>query len=81
MVGHEGEIMSNLLRLPPSTNMTAEQALASALVDAEDGDLTDVIIIGYRDGEIYVRSSRLTCAEGLFLANKAMRWAEAGGEL
>jgi hypothetical protein len=73
--------MSNLLRLPPSTNMTAEQALASALVDAEDGDLTDVIIIGYRDGEIYVRSSRLTCAEGLFLANKAMRWAEAGGEL
>lgn len=72
--------MSNLLRLPPSTNMTAEQALASALVDAEEGDLTDVIIIGYRDGEIYVRSSRLTCAEGLFLANKAMRWAEAGGQ-
>tara|TARA_R110000868_G_scaffold363097_1_gene625337 strand:- start:261 stop:446 length:186 start_codon:yes stop_codon:yes gene_type:complete len=60
--------------------MTAEQALASALVDAEDGDLTDVIIIGYRDGEIYVRSSRLTCAEGLFLANKAMRWAESGGQ-
>jgi hypothetical protein len=73
--------MSNLLRLPPSTNMTAEQALASALVDAEDGDLTDVIIIGYRDGNLYVRSSRLTCAEGLFLANKAMRWAEAGGNL
>jgi hypothetical protein len=59
--------------------MTAAQALASALVDAED--LTDVIIIGYRDGDLYVRSSRLTCAEGLFLANKAMRWAEAGGEL
>jgi len=73
--------MSNLLRLPPSTNMTAEQALASALVDAEEGDLTDVIIIGYRDGEIYVRSSKLTCAEGLFLAHKAVRWAESGGEL
>jgi hypothetical protein len=56
--------------------MTAAQALASALVDAEEGDLTDVIIIGYRDGDLYVRSSRLTCAEGLFLANKAMRWAE-----
>ena len=71
--------MTNLLRMPPSVTMTAAQALASALVDAED--LTDVIIIGYRDGDLYVRSSRLTCAEGLFLANKAMRWAEAGGEL
>jgi hypothetical protein len=59
--------------------MTAEQALSSALVDAED--LTDVLIMGYRDGELYIRSSRLTCAEALFLANKAMRWAETGGQL
>ena len=73
--------MTNLLRIPPSVTMTAAQALASALVDAEDGDLTDVIIIGYRDGDLYVRSSRLTCAEGLFLANKAMRWAESGGQV
>ena len=73
--------MSNLLRIPPSVTMTAEQALSSALVDAEEGDLTDVLIIGYRDQELYIRSSRLTCAEALFLANKAMRWAETGGGL
>lgn len=73
--------MSNLLRIPPSVTMTAEQALSSALVDAEEGDLTDVLIIGYRDEELYIRSSRLTCAEALFLANKAMRWAETGGNL
>jgi len=73
--------MSNLLRIPPSVTMTAEQALSSALVDAEEGDLTDVLIIGYRDESLYVRSSRLTCAEALFLANKAMRWAETGGIL
>ena len=36
--------------------MTAAQALASALVDAEEGDLTDVIIIGYRDGDLYDRA-------------------------
>jgi len=35
--------MSNLLRIPPSVTMTAEQALSSALVDAEEGDLTDVL--------------------------------------
>lgn len=71
--------MSNLLRIPPSVTMTAEQALSSALVDAEE--LTDVLIMGYRHGELYIRSSRLTCAEALFLANKAMRWAETGGQL
>jgi len=72
--------LTNLLRIPPSVTMTAEQALSSALVDAEEGDLTDVLIMGYRDGNLYIRSSRLTCAEALFLANKAMRWAETGGQ-
>jgi hypothetical protein len=60
--------------------MTAEQALQSALVDAESNHLTDVLIIGYcGEGELYVRSSRLTCAESLFLANKAARLSEYGG--
>lgn len=72
--------MSNLLRLPPSTTMTAEQALQSALLDAEDASLTDVLIVGYSDdGTLYIRSSRLTCAESLFLLTKASRWAESGG--
>lgn len=74
--------MSNLIRLPPTTTMTAQQALESALVDAESKHLTDVLIMGYdEDGDLYIRSSRLTCAEALFLANKAFRWAETGGEL
>jgi len=72
--------MTNIIRLQPTTTMTAEQALQSALVDAESNHLTDVLIIGYcGEGELYVRSSRLTCAESLFLANKAARWAEYGG--
>jgi hypothetical protein len=71
----------NLLRLPPSTTMTPKQALETALADAEEGNLTDVIIMGYMNEKIYVRSSKMTCSEGLFLAHKAMRWAESGGEL
>lgn len=74
--------MTNLLRLPPSTSMTAEQALATCMTDAESGHLQDVLIIGYNaDGELYIRSSRLTCAEAFFLANKAARWAQEGGVL
>ena len=74
--------MTNLIRLPPTTTMTAEQALESALVDAKTKHLQDVLIIGYdEDGDLFVRSSRLTCAEAFFLANKAACWAESGGEL
>jgi len=74
--------MTNLIRLPPTTTMNAEQALQSALVDAETKHLKDVLICGYdEDGDLYIRSSRLTCAEAFFMANKALRWAEAGGEL
>lgn len=72
--------MTNIIRMPPTTTMTAEQALQSALVDAEANHLTDVLICGYSGGgDLYIRSSRLTCAESLFLATKAARWAESGG--
>jgi hypothetical protein len=74
--------MTNLIRLPPSTTMTAKQALESALVDAEANHLTDVLICGYdADGDLYIRSSRLTCAEAFFLASKAARWAQNEGEI
>ena len=64
--------MTNLIRLPPTTTMTAQQALESALVDAESKHLEDVLICGYdKDGDLYIRSSRLTCSEAFFLANKA----------
>jgi hypothetical protein len=60
--------------------MTAQQALESALVDAEANHLKDVLICGYDvDGNLYIRSSRLTCAEAFFMANKASIWAQNGG--
>ncbi len=72
--------MTNLIRLPPTTSMTAEQALATCMTDAVDGHLKDVLIIGYdEDGDLFVRSSRLTCSEAFFLASKAARWAQEGG--
>lgn len=72
--------MTNLIRLPATTTMTAEQALQSALVDAESNHLQDVLIIGYdAEGDLYIRSSRISCAQAFFLAHKAARWAQEGG--
>lgn len=66
-----------VFRLPATTTFTPEQALKSAL----DDDLQDVLVIGYdQDGKLVIRSSRMTCAEALFLCNKAARWAESGGQ-
>ncbi len=63
--------------LPASTNYTAEQALQSAL----QMELTDVMVIGYDfEGELFVRSSKMTRAEGLFMAEKAKQWAMTGGK-
>ena len=65
-----------VIELPASTNYTAEQALQSAL----KADLTDALIIGYdQDGDLFVRSSRMTRAEGLFMVKKAEEWAMYGG--
>ena len=56
---------------------TPEQALHSAL----KADLTDVMIIGYdQDGDLFVRSSKMTRAEGLFLTKKAEEWSMHGGQ-
>jgi hypothetical protein len=66
-----------VISLPTSTNYTAEQALQSAL----QMELTDVMIIGYDfEGCLFVRSSKMTKAEGLFMAEKAKHWAMTGGE-
>jgi hypothetical protein len=74
--------MTNLLRLPPTTTMTAKQALESALVDAESNHLQDVLICGYDEsGSLYIRSSRINCAQAFFLATKAARWAHEGGNI
>lgn len=65
-----------IFRLPASTTFNAQQALQASLAD----DLQDVLIAGYdAEGVLCVRSSRMTCAEALFMATKMMRWAESGG--
>jgi hypothetical protein len=73
--------MTNLIRLPASTNMTAQMALDSALADTESDYLKDVLICGYtEDGVLYIRSSKMNCAEAFFLASKAAQWAQNGGQ-
>jgi hypothetical protein len=65
--------MANILRLPPSTTMTPEIALKSAMME----DLQDVLIVGYDEkGELLIRSSAMTRASATFLILKALRWAE-----
>jgi len=66
----------NVISLPASENYTAEQALQSAL----QMELTDVMVIGYDfEGELFIRSSKMTRAEGLFMAKKAEEWSMYGG--
>lgn len=71
--------ISNLL-IEPSQDMDPRQALCSTLSFESEFGLQDVLIIGYEgDGELFVRSSKMTNAEALFLATQACRWAENGG--
>lgn len=68
---------ATVISLPASTNFKPEQALHSAL----QLDLSDVLVIGYdADGVLLVRSSHMTCAEALWLLEKAKRWALSGGQ-
>ena len=65
-----------VIALRASENYTAAQALQSAL----QAELTDVMVIGYDfEGELFVRSSKMTRAEGLFMTEKARHWAMTGG--
>ena len=62
----------NVIALPASVNYTPEQALHSAL----KANLTDVMVLGYdEDGELFVRSSKMTRAEGLFMTERAREWS------
>lgn len=66
-----------VFRLPASTTFNAKQALNASI----DDELDDVLVAGYtKTGEFCVRSSRMTCAEAAFLANKMLAWALSGGE-
>ena len=68
--------MNNIIYLKASTTYTPEQALNDSLTSY----LKDVLIIGYdADGILVVRSSRMTCADAVFLAEHAKNWALSGG--
>jgi hypothetical protein len=64
---------NSVIALPASANFTPEMALKSMLVFGEA--LTDVIAIGYKDGNLVIRSSRLTRSEVVFMLEKAKEWA------
>lgn len=62
--------------------MTPEQVLHTVTVDIEDGELQDIIVVGYdSEGDLYIRSSAMTCAEAFFMLTKATQWAGNGGKL
>ena len=67
----------NVVELPASNNYTAEQALQSAMKK----NLTDVMVIAYDDdGDLFIRSSKMTRAEGLFMLEKAKEWTMNAGQ-
>lgn len=56
------------------------RALIDLIIHQKSDKELLVLICGYdEDGGLYIRSSRLTCAEAFFLANKAALWAQNGG--
>jgi hypothetical protein len=66
----------NVIALPASTSFTPEQALQSALNES----LTDVLIIGYdNEGELVIRSSKMSRMDALWMTEKAKQWALGGG--
>lgn len=60
----------SVAKLPASNNMTVEQALNSALLDADE--LKEVMIIGTKtNGEHYRRSSKIFKRDVLWLLKEA----------
>lgn len=72
--------MNNVLDFPPTTTMTPEQALSSAMTMARNGDLTDVLIVGYVDGRLLVRSSRMDRKDALWLSEQLRAYALDRGQ-
>jgi hypothetical protein len=60
-----------VVRLPPSSHFTVEQALAYAQQSVEAGNLRDIMIVGFRtDGEIYSISSHMSREWALWLLHE-----------
>lgn len=69
--------MADVLLMPASFTFTAEQAIDSA----KAADLDEVLVIGTdKTGAFFVRSSRMSCRDAFFLAEKLRTYALTGGE-
>lgn len=68
--------MSNVINLAPTTTMTVEQCLASVVKDQDK--LSEVLVCGYREGELYVRSSRMSRRDALWMAEALRLYALEG---
>ena len=51
-----------------SVSLTPEMALN----DAQNFDLSDVIVVGYEDGDLVVRSSHMSRAEAVYMLLEAV---------
>lgn len=61
----------DVLRFPPSSTLTVDQALDSA----KQRGPKDVVVVGVtEDGDLITRSSRMTRAEALWIIEQARRW-------
>ena len=68
--------MKNVLAFPATDTMTPQQALLSALEFANNGNLQDVLVVGYDgDGGLLVRSSRMDRKDALWLSEQLRRYA------
>ena len=66
----------NVIALPASESFTPEQALKSALEFVRGDNLTDVLVIGYdADGDLLIRSSKMSRCDAVFMIEKAKQWA------
>lgn len=64
--------MNTIIPFPVSATLTPEQALESARA----AGLRDVLIVGYNEhGGMVFRSSRMSRADALWLAEKMRLWA------
>lgn len=64
--------IDNVVALPATTTMTPHQALSSALSFADNDNLKEVLVVGFDgDGDLLVRSSRMTNSNALWLIEQA----------
>ena len=72
---------AEVLRFPPSENMTPLMAVQAVLTRCELDEVTDVLIVGYDSTNDFISfSSRMSRADAVFLLEKAKDWAIHGGK-